>query len=220
MKFVIGWILLLLLLCIYSDPLCTRNTPKWDIVQSITIAKEFTSFARCIDKHFSSWPNCRVYVRAILKPLTNKERSPHAQNIVSFRVFGNPVIVVAVVVIFRSIQYKFRWVSWSHPFAGLFGVAHFSRYAFRCVQFFAFSPLAIFTFAAFANSMGRISENNAPKMDCAICFMSSCSVFFCRLLHSKGKKLVQCSPVRQRAMRNLQRKNESLMSDRDIIFLH
>lgn len=60
---------------------------------------------------------------------------------------------------------SFIWVLWSLPFACImfedyFGVAHSSR---------VLRTTIIFTFILFTYSMGR--ENNALKMDCAICFL-------------------------------------------------
>lgn len=74
-----------------------------------------------------------------------------------------------------------------HCVWGLLGMAHL----LLCLMlFFSSFPSSFLSVILLYNSMGR--ENNALKMDCAICFLSSCFIFFfifiCRL-HLKGRNL-------------------------------
>lgn len=152
------------------------------------------SLHRSRNRNRSSQLSWRVFVCVCvycIRIWPTKNSSAKCVEHLSFRVFLYPVALVFFVrccISFVScwFRFKFHWASWSFPFAciihvrGLFGMAHLSRIASR---YFFFSCSIIFTFILFTYSMGR--ENNALKMDCAICFLSSCCSVFCRLLHSK-----------------------------------
>lgn len=156
---------------------CASTIPELNIAQSVTVAKKNShSLLNSIDIHRGPKLKQSRVSECICTNLTNKERCVEH---LSFRVLlYSSQLRLVFFFIFRLFRVDFdsSFIGFRGLFhlralyvRGLFGMAHLSRIASL------FFPHHIHIHSVHMYSMGR--ENNALKMDCAICLLSSGSVF-------------------------------------------